>query len=70
MSTSPSYDSGISFKFFSVAEVAAMLRVSSQVVYQLIRDNKLEAVKVGRPWKIPAEAISSYISALRSGCRE
>lgn len=70
MSGSQSYDSGIPFQFFSVAEAAAMLRVSSQVVYQLIHDNKLEAVKIGRPWKIPAEAIASYINALRSGSRE
>lgn len=70
MSRPQPYDSGIPFQFFSIAEVAAMLRVSSQVVYQLIRDNKLEAVKLGRPWKISAEAIASYINALRSGCRQ
>lgn len=56
----------LEFKFFFVSEVAAMLRVSSAVVYCLIRDGKLPAVKVGRAWKIPEESITSYICALKN----
>lgn len=57
---------GIQFKYFYVSEVAAMMRVSSQVIYQLIHDRKLKAIKVGRAWKISEEAIEDYIHSLET----
>ncbi|SCM82557.1 conserved hypothetical protein [uncultured Sporomusa sp.] len=57
---------GIQFKYFYVAEVAAMLRVSSQVIYQLIHERKLQAIKVGKAWKISEEAIANYICSLEN----
>ena len=55
---------GIEFRFYYVSEVAAMLRVSAPVIYDLIHEGKLEAVKIGRAWKIPTDAVSRYISSL------
>jgi excisionase family DNA binding protein len=55
---------GIEFKFYYVSEVAAMLRVSAPVIYDLIHEGKLEAVKIGQAWKIPTDAVSRYISSL------
>jgi excisionase family DNA binding protein len=55
---------GIDFKFFYVSEVAAMLRVSSPIIYKLLHDGKLDAVKIGRAWKIPEAAITRYIDSL------
>lgn len=57
---------GIQFKYFYVSEVAAMLRVSSQVIYQLIHQHKLKAIKVGHSWKISEEAIADYIRSLEN----
>jgi excisionase family DNA binding protein len=55
---------GIDFKFFYVSEVAAMLRVGSPIIYKLIHEGKLDAVKIGRAWKISEAAITHYIGAL------
>lgn len=55
---------GIDFKFFYVSEVAAMLRVGTPIIYKLLREGKLDAVKIGRAWKIPEAAITSYINSL------
>lgn len=57
---------GIQFRYFYVSEVAAMLRVSSQVIYQLIHEHKLKAIKVGKAWKISEEAITNYIRSLEN----
>ncbi|MDU2064649.1 MAG: helix-turn-helix domain-containing protein [Sporomusaceae bacterium] len=56
----------IHIKLFYVFEVAAMLRVSTQVVYILIHNGKLPAIKMGRSWKIPEESINSYINSLQA----
>ncbi|GBG56068.1 putative DNA-binding protein Rv0500A [Sporomusaceae bacterium FL31] len=57
---------GINFKYFYVSEVAAMLRVSSQVIYQLIHEHKLKAIKVGKAWKVSEGAIADYIRSLEN----
>lgn len=49
---------GITFKFFFVSEVAAMMRVSSATIYKLIHEGKIQAIKIGRVWKISEAAVS------------
>jgi excisionase family DNA binding protein len=56
--------SGIDFKFFYVSEVAAMLRVGVPIIYTLIHERKLDAIKIGRAWKIPETAITAYIESV------
>ncbi len=46
----------------SVAEAASVLGISSSKVYQLIKSKDLPAQKLGHIWKIPADAIDSYIN--------
>lgn len=46
----------------SVAEAASVLGISSCKVYQLIKSKDLPAQKTGHVWKIPADAISVYIT--------
>ncbi len=41
-------------EFATVAEVAAMLRVTPMTVYRLIKAEKLTAIQVGRSIRIPA----------------
>jgi len=41
----------------TVKEVAGLLRVCENTVYNWIHSGKLRAFKVGRDWRIPKEAI-------------
>lgn len=42
-------------EIYTVAELAEKWRVSVQTVQRWIRENKIEAFKVGRSWRIPKE---------------
>jgi excisionase family DNA binding protein len=55
---------GLQFKYFYVSEAAAMLRVSSQKIYQLIHERKLKAIKPGHAWKISEKALTDYIRSV------
>lgn len=43
-------------KFLTVAEVAEVLRMSKMTIYRLINSGELEAVRIGRSFRIPEEA--------------
>jgi excisionase family DNA binding protein len=45
----------------TVAEVAAMMRVSKMTVYRLVHDGRLPALQVGRSFRIPRAAIDDYL---------
>jgi excisionase family DNA binding protein len=45
-------------RFLTVFEVAAIMRVSKQTVYRLVRDGHLEAAKVRGAFRIPDHAIT------------
>ena len=45
---------------YTVTEVAKILKVNRNFVYKLIKDGKLEAVKIGSI-KVKREAINRYI---------
>ena len=42
-------------KFLTVAEVAAMIRVSKMTVYRLVHNGELPAVRVGRSFRLREE---------------
>jgi excisionase family DNA binding protein len=48
-------------KFLTVAEVAAVMRVSKMTVYRLVHSGELPAVRVGRSFRVPAEAVNEYL---------
>ena len=48
-------------KFFTVAEVAALMRVSKMSVYRLIHAGELEAVRFGRSFRVPESAVHAYL---------
>jgi len=52
-------------QFFTVAEVAQMLRISTTVVLSAVRRKELKVVKVGREYRVPQASIDAYI-ALRT----
>lgn len=48
-------------KFLTVAEVAAMMRVSKMTVYRLVHGGDLAAVRVGRSFRVREEDANEYI---------
>ena len=48
-------------KFLTVAEVAALMRVSKMTVYRLVHAGELTAVRVGRSFRVPERAVHDYL---------
>jgi len=46
----------------NVKEVADLLRVTEQTVYNMIRDGRLKAVKMGREWRFMRQDIESILN--------
>jgi excisionase family DNA binding protein len=49
-------------RFLTVAEVAAVMRVSRMTVYRLVHSGELPAVRVGRSFRVPERAVHDYLS--------
>ena len=45
----------------TVAEVAAVMRVSKMTVYRLVHAGELPAVRVGRSFRVPEQAVHDYL---------
>jgi excisionase family DNA binding protein len=52
--------------FLTVAEVAAIMRVSKMTVYRLVHGGELAAVRVGRSFRVPEPAVREYLSDART----
>ncbi|WP_024794280.1 helix-turn-helix domain-containing protein [Tomitella biformata] len=48
-------------QFLTVAEVASMMRVSKMTVYRLLHNGDMPSVRVGRSFRVPAEAVHEYL---------
>ena len=51
----------VSSHFLTIAEVAAAMRVSKMTVYRLVKSHAIAAVRVGRSFRVPEEAVNDYI---------
>lgn len=49
-------------RFYTVEEVAQILRVSEPTVRKLIESGELQATRVGRQYRISQEALDDYIA--------
>ena len=49
-------------KFMTVTEVADMMRVSRMTVYRMIHAGDLPAVRFGRSYRVPQEAVQAIVS--------
>ena len=49
-------------RFLTVAEVASIMRVSKMTVYRLVHAGDLPAVRVGRSFRVPEDAVHEYLS--------
>lgn len=50
-----------SVRFLTVAEVAALMRVSRMTVYRLVHAGELASVRVGRSFRVPEAAVHDYL---------
>lgn len=48
-------------RFMTVAEVASLMRVSKMTVYRLVHNAELPAVRVGRSFRVPEDAVHEYL---------
>ncbi|WP_405742497.1 helix-turn-helix domain-containing protein [Streptomyces sp. NBC_00028] len=47
--------------FLTVAEVASVMRVSKMTVYRLVSSGHLPAIRVGRSFRVPEQAVHEYL---------
>lgn len=48
-------------KFLTIAEVAALMRVSKMTVYRLVHGGDLAAVRVGRSFRVAEDDVNEYL---------
>ena len=48
-------------RLLTVAEVAAILRVSKMTVYRLVHSGEMPAVQVGRSYRVPEQVVDDYL---------
>ena len=48
-------------RFLTVAEVAALMRVSRMTVYRLVHSGELASIRVGRSFRVPERAVHDYL---------
>jgi excisionase family DNA binding protein len=48
-------------RFLTVAEVAGVMRVSKMTVYRLVHSGELPAIRVGRSFRVPEQAVHDYL---------
>lgn len=50
-------------RFLTVAEVAALMRVSKMTVYRMVHAAELPAFRVGRSFRVSEKAVDDYLRA-------
>jgi len=48
-------------RFLTVAEVAALMRVSKMTVYRMVHAGELPAVRFGRSYRVPESAVTELV---------
>ena len=48
-------------RYLTVAEVAELMRLSRMTVYRLVHGGELPAVRVGRSFRVPQDALDAYL---------
>ncbi len=50
-------------RFLTVAEVAEVMRVSKMTVYRLVHSGAMPAVRFGRSYRVPENAVEQYLKS-------
>jgi excisionase family DNA binding protein len=48
-------------KFLTIYELARIMRISKMSAYRLVHTGELEAIRVGRSYRIPEQAVVNYM---------
>jgi excisionase family DNA binding protein len=56
-------------ELLTVAEVSNMLRVSKMTIYRMVHSGELTHVRVGRSFRIPADAVRGILDNKAPGLR-
>lgn len=48
-------------KLYTIQEIADMLKVHHMTVRRWIRENQLQAVKIGNGWRISEESLNKFL---------
>jgi excisionase family DNA binding protein len=48
-------------QYLTVAEVAALLRVSKMTVYRMVQTHAFASVRFGKSYRVPENAVEEYI---------
>ncbi len=56
--------------FLTVAEVAALLRVSNMTVYRLIKSGQLPAIRVGKNYRLRRPDVERYLNDRSVGAED
>lgn len=54
-------------RFYTIEEVAGLLKVHDRTVRRLIDGEKLKAVKIGTTWRISESDLNDYLEANKTG---
>lgn len=54
-------------RFLTVAEVAAVMRVSRMTVYRLVHAGELASIRVGRSFRVPERGVHDYLRSAGTG---
>ena len=61
----------IACEFYTPKEVAKILSLSKDMVYDMLREGKMPAIKLGtgkrQTWRIPKKDFEIYLKSIRSG---
>ena len=57
-------------RFYTIVEVAELLRVNDRTVRRLIDGGKLKAVKIGTTWRISESDLNDYLEANKTGKKD
>lgn len=49
-------------RYLTVVEVAEIMRVSKMTVYRLLHSGEMPGVRVGRSFRVPADALEHYLA--------
>jgi excisionase family DNA binding protein len=49
-------------RFLTVAQVATIMRVSKMTVYRLVHSGELEAIRIGRSFRVPEQAVDRHLA--------
>lgn len=52
--------------YYSLQDVAKMLHISRQTLYKYVHSGKLEAVKIGKQYRVTSDAIAQFIDNNRA----